>query len=297
MSPKLKPSDAETPVRKAPTKLRVVPKELTIVQPDYNLGHMRMAIYGGSGVGKTFLAIQALNIPEMCPVLYCDCDCGTMTFASREVDVVPIGNMPVEERMDALLNVANYVRYHEGKYKTVIVDCLTSTYMDMIQVRVATGVGRGAKAPDHVPTMGDWMHATFRMRVVIAKFKTAPINFIATAIGDDYINDVTGEHKTRMSLSKKISEELPKDFDIVGHMTTKIRRREVIRFLQVEPFGGVTAKNRSEHKLPNIFEIFTDDETMLHRIYRRAILGESLEEVGIVETKRGVVQLVKPASE
>ena len=297
MPSKLKPSEVGAPKKKAPTKLRIVPKELTIVQPDYNLGHMRMGIYGGSGVGKTNLVIQAIHIPEMCPVLYCDCDFGTMTFASRVVDVVPIGRMDVDKRMDALLNVANYVRYYEGKYKTVIVDCMTSTYLDIIQTRVETGAGRGAKAPDFVPTMGDWMHATFRMRVVIAKFKTAPINFIATAISDEYVNDVTGAQKTRMSLSKKISEELPKDFDIVGYLSTRMRGHKVIRQLQVEPFGGITAKNRSEHKLPPVFEIFADDDTMLHRIYKRVILGKSLEEVGIVESKRGVVQLVKPASE
>lgn len=298
MPTKLKPSvDGAPKKKKAPTRLRVVPHELTIVQPDYNLGHMRMGIYGGSGVGKTHLVIQAINIPEMCPVLYCDCDLGTMTFASRKVDVVPIGIMDVEKRMDALLNVANYVRYYPDKYKTVIVDCITSTYMDIMQVRVSTGIGRGAKAPTHVPTMGDWMHATFRMRVVVAKLKTAPINLLVTAISDDWVSDVTGERRMRMSLSKKISEEMPKEFDIVGYMSTRTRNRKVVRYLQVEPFNGITAKNRSEHKLPPIFEIFTDDQTMLQRIRDRAILGKSLEEVGIVETKRGVVQLVKPAGE
>jgi len=114
------------------------------------------------------------------------------------------------------------------------------------------------------------------------------------AISDDYVNDITGERKTRMSLSKKISEELPKDFDIVGHMTTRIRRSKVVRRLQVEPFGGITAKNRSEHKLPATFEVFADDETMLRRIYERVILGKSLEEVGIRSVESGVVQLSAP---
>lgn len=201
---KLTPPEEDAPKKKRTVKkLRVVPKELTIVRPDYNLGHMRMAIYGGSGVGKTFLGIQAIFIPEMCPVLFCDCDLGTMTFASRDVDVVPIGSMDIEKRMDALLNVANYVRYYRDKYKTVIIDCMTSTYMDIMQTRVTTGTGRGANAPDFVPTQGDWMHATFRMRVVINKLKGAPINLIATAISDDYTNEDTGRRKVRFSLSKK----------------------------------------------------------------------------------------------
>jgi len=276
------------------TKLQKKPKPLTIVKPDYNLGHMRMLIHGASGVGKTYLAIQALIIPEMCPVLYCDCDRGTMTFASKDVDVEPIADREPKDRMDALVNVANYVRVYPDAYKTVIVDCMTSTYMDIIQTRVEFGERRGQNAPDYAPTRGDYMHAMFRLRVVIAKFKAAPINLICTAISNDYINEDTGARKTQPSLSKKMSEEIPKDFDIVGYLSTKIRRGEIIRYLQVEPFGGIVAKNRAEHKLPNTFEIFADDETMLHRIYRRAILGESLEDVGIVAAKtRGVTHLTK----
>jgi len=187
------------------TRLRVKPKALTIVKPDYNIGHMRILIYGESGVGKTYLAIQALNIPEMCPVLYCDCDRGTMTFASHDVDVVSI------ESMDDIINVANYVRYNAGEYRTVIVDCLTSTYLNIIQTRVSMGGRRGKNASDYAPTQGDWMHATFRMRVVIAKFKTAPVNFIATALSDEYTNDVTGIRRIRPNLSNKIATELPKD--------------------------------------------------------------------------------------
>ena len=292
MATKLKPSEDGTPTKKATTKLRVKPKPLTIVKPNYSLGHMRMLIYGESGVGKTYLVIQAIDIPELCPVLYCDCDRGTMTFASREVDVVPINDM------DDLLNVANYVRYHEGEYKTVIVDCLTSTYLDIIQNRVAMGEGRGAKAPDFAPTQGDWMHATFRMRVVIAKFKTAPINFIATALSDEYTNDVTGITRIRPNLSNKIANELPKDFDIVGYLYMRARGQETTRYLQLEPFSRTAAKNRAEHKLPSVVEIPTDDNTMLRKIYERIILGKSLEEVGIGEAEgaKGGVQLVKPVS-
>jgi len=275
-------------------KLGTKPSPLRIVKPNYNLGHMRMLIHGESGVGKTYLVIQALNIPEMCPVLFCDCDKGTMTFASKDIDVEPIGDREPKDRMNALLNVANYVRHYPDAYKTVIVDCLTSVYLDIIQTRVETGIGRGAKAPDYAPTQGDWMHATFRMRVVIAKFKAAPINFIATAISDDFTSEETGLRKTRPSLSKKISEEIPKDFDIVGYLFAKIRRGTVTRYLQVEPFGGVVAKNRAEYKLPSTFEIFSDDATMLRRIYERIIEGKSLEEVGIVGAKtKGVVHLSK----
>lgn len=284
------PANGKKKTKKAPTVLRVKPKPLTIVRANYSLGQMRMLLYGLSGVGKTYLAIQALRIPQMCPVLYCDCDRGTMTFASRDVDVVPIKNM------DDLLNVANYVRYHVGEYKTVIVDCLTSTYLDIVQTRIETGMDRGAKAPDYAPTQGDWMHATFRMRVVIAKFKTAPINFIATALSDEYTNDVTGITRIRPNLSNKIATELPKDFDIVGYLYARARGREVVRYLQIEPFGRIAAKNRAEHKLPHTIELTEDDETMLERIYGRIIEGKSLEEVGITEAKgaKGVVRLAKP---
>ena len=291
MPTKLKPAEAGTPKKTTVTKLRVKPKPLTIVKPNYNIGHMRMLIYGESGVGKTYLVIQAIDIPELCPVLYCDCDRGTMTFASRDVDVVPINDM------DDLLNVANYIRYHEDEYKTVIVDCLTSTYLDIIQNRVSMGESRGKNADDFAPTQGDWMHATFRMRVVIAKFKTAPINFIATALSDEYTNDVTGITRIRPNLSNKIASELPKDFDIVGYMYARARGQEATRYLQLEPFSQTAAKNRAECKLPPVIELPTDDNKMLRRIYERVVLGKSLEEVGIVEAKRGVVQLVKTASE
>ena len=241
--------------------------KLNTVRTDYNKGFFRGLFYGPSGVGKTVLTATAADVPDMCPILFCDADMGTLSIVNRTFDVVPIKTIKDVE------NVNKYIRAHPGEYKTVVVDGLTALYNQIIRQRLVAP-GRTDNEDPYVPSQRDWMHGTFRLRVVIQMLKTAPVNFLATALVDERIDEFSGAKVTRPGLSNKLAQEVGAEFDIVGYLSVKMQVKKATRILQLEPFGGRIAKNRSIYILPAALE----DPTM-PLIYGASVLGLSLEDL------------------
>lgn len=241
--------------------------KLNIVKPDYNMGFLRMLVYGPSGAGKTVLVASAADVPDLCPILFCDSDMGTMSISNREFDVVAVKDIKDLE------NVNKYIRAHPGEYKTVIIDGLTAAYNQMIRQRLAAP-DRTSNEDPYVPSQRDWMHGTFRLRLVLQMFKTVPANFLATAMVDNRTNEYSGAQMTRPGLSNKLAQEVGAEFDIVGYLAVKMQVNKIIRTLQLEPFGGRIAKNRAIYNLPSILE-----NPNMELIYGGAILGIPLEEL------------------
>lgn len=245
-----------------PRTLRPKAKALEIVRPDYNLKYLRFLVYGETGVGKTVLAASAADVSDLAPILFCDCDLGTMSIADRDIHVVSVKDM------NDLLNVNRYIRANPGEYSTVIVDGLTALYYTILRDRLRTP-GRSDKEDPYVPSLRDYLHGTFRLRLLLQAYKTAPINVIMTALVDEKIDEFTSARSIRPALSNKLAQEIGADFDIVGYLSVKIKQHKPTRLLQLEPFGNRGAKNRSTHKLPAVLEAPT-----MAKIYRGAILGE-----------------------
>ena len=235
------------------------------VKPNYNMQFFRFLVYGHIGVGKTYLMGSICDVPELCPILYLDSDMGTMTISDRDIEVVPI------KCAKDIEDVNKYVRAHPGEYKTVVLDGLTACYNQMIRLRMLAP-GRTSNEDPYVPSQRDWMHGTFRMRLVLDMLKTAPVNFIATAMVDIRANEITQAPMIRPGLSNKLAGEVGALFDIVGYLTVKIQIKEKTRLLQLDPFGGRAAKNRAIYPLPAVLE-----RPHMHILYGRAVLGRPLE--------------------
>jgi hypothetical protein len=242
---------------------------IEIVKPDYNVQYLRLLIYGDSGTGKTFLTGHADDVPELCPVLFCDADMGTMTIADRNIDVTPIRSQKDAE------NVVRFVRSHQDAYKTVIFDGLTSIYNIIMRTRMSSP-DRKYERDQYIPELRDWMCATFQLRALLYQFKNMPANFIATALVDDRVDEATGTRILRPALSLKLAQEIGASFNIVGYLFTRARGKAVMRLLQLEPGGGRVAKNQSVYKLPAVLESPT-----MQVLYGRCVLGKSLAELGV----------------
>lgn len=245
----------------ATPKLKLPSRPLEIVKPDYNLKYLRFLVYGETGVGKTVLCASAADVPDLAPILFCDADLGTMSISDRDIDVVPIRSM------NDLMNVNRYVRGHEGEYKTVVIDGLTALYYLMIRKRLREP-DRTKNEDPYVPSQRDYLHGTFRLRVVIQMFKTAPINVLCTALVDVRTDEFTDIRRVRPALSNKLAQEVGAEFDVVGHLSVKVQFQTLTRVLQLEPYGGRGAKNRSVYKLPAVLS----NPTMT-TIYNGCILG------------------------
>jgi len=258
----------------AVAKVKLPSKPLEVVKPNYNLKYLRFLVYGETGVGKTVLCASAADVPQLSPILFCDADLGTMSISDRDIDVVPIRGM------DDLINVNRYVRGHEGEYQTVIVDGLTSLYYQMIRQRLREP-DRTKNEDPYVPSQRDYLHGTFRLRVIIQAFKTAPVNFLATALVDVRQDEFTDIRRVRPALSNKLAQEVGAEFDVVGHLSVRAQMQTLTRILQLEPYGGRGAKNRSVYKLPAVLQ----NPTMT-TIYNGCILGI------LPELEKGVESLI-----
>jgi len=241
--------------------------KLNTVKPDYNTRYFRLLVYGPSGMGKTYLMGGIVDVPEMCPALFCDSDMGTMSISDRNIEVVPV------RTMKDLEDVNSYVRAHPGEYNTVIWDGLTASYNQIVRTRM-TDPGRTDKEDPYVPSQRDWMHGTFRMRLLLDMLKTCPVNFLATAMVDLKEDEFTGVPTIRPGLSNKLAREVGGLFDVVGYLSMKTTVNKKIRTLQLEPGGGRGAKNRSTFRLPALLE-----RPHLHILYGRAILGRPLDDL------------------
>jgi len=251
--------------------LKLGSKPLKIVGPDYNIGFLRMLIYGDSGVGKTRLMGSALDVPELCPILYCDSDKGTMSIAKLPLQVLPISDLADME------NAIRYVKGNPGEYKTIILDGISSLYTTIMQERLQSP-SRGQKEDPYVPSQRDWMHATFRVRALLQLALTAPVNFLVTALVDERADEFTGALMIRPGLSNKLAQEIGAWFDILGYMYVKTVKREDVRYLQLNMGSNRKAKNRSVYDLPKIIS-----EPTMEILYGRSVLGKTFDDSKTIE--------------
>jgi hypothetical protein len=243
-----------------PKKLTRTTKDLVIVKANYNIQYLRLLVYGDSGVGKTVLMGTAADVVEMSPMLMCDADLGLMSIAKRnDIDVVSV------RKSRDIDDVNMYLRANPGRYKTVVIDSLTAVYTLTIRERMESA-GRSSNEDPDVPGLRDWMNGTFKMRLLLQKFKTAPVNFLATALVDEREEEGTNIREIRPGLSRKLAREVGAEFDIVGYMYTRVQGKAIQRFLQMAVFGNKSGKSRGA--LPLVLQAPT-----MGMIYKGAIQG------------------------
>lgn len=191
---------------------------------------LRLLAYGDSGVGKTYLAMQAALVDGMAPALLVACDMGTSTARGIDIDVVEL------DAPSVLSAVLRSLGKGQLPYKTVIIDGFSMYYDRLVY----------AKAADGVPTIHNWMTASVDVKQMMQKFVRLGINIIVTSLAQKLQEESTGQFYTAPLLPGKMAWRFAEAFDIVGYVSTTTKRNEVLRTLQVQPYRRVIAKDRGD---------------------------------------------------
>lgn len=200
--------------------------------------------YGEPGVGKTRLCGTAADHPKTAPVIFLDCEGGTVTLRGKKVDVIQVRSM------DDIVKVHNDLRVNNaGFYKTCVIDSLSeladldmrTVMADMIQRTKSQGKERD---PD-VADKREWGIVRTHMRRIVRAFRDLEMNTLFTALLNIDKDDVTGKTTFYPAMSGKLKGEVPGFVDIVGYMRVATNGEEVTRKIQFAKTDKVTAKDRT----------------------------------------------------
>lgn len=228
-----------------------------------------MVLYGEYGVGKTWLAATAEDVPSMRDVLYIDAESGDLTLQDRSgIDVVRIGNFSTMARVfeflqkhcdardrhdtDKLLELDELLREGEPRvrrYKTVIVDSLTEVFKYCMYQLTGTVIGKGSldMEPDQ-PGFSEWGKSTEMIRLLVRNFRDLPMHVIFVCSEKPW-EDKNKRATIGLNLSKSLAAEVPGFVDVVGYLAANAsggdRNNQVLeRRLYLQAGQGFLAKNR-----------------------------------------------------
>jgi hypothetical protein len=251
-------TDKPAPPRPAPFKIT------TPIARKY----VNILIYGEPGVGKSYLAGSASDVPEMRDVLYIDVEGGSETLREKwpETPLVPIENFQQIARVYEFLvrhcqardanDEAKLKELQERvwdspvekpyRFNTVVIDSLSEAQrLNMYQL---LGMDIGARAAIdqeyQAPEFAEWNKTTEMIRHLVRSFRNLPMN--AIFISGDREDD--GKKQT-IAFPKELGKSLPGFVDAVGFYTAEVKPREgggrdVERRLFLEAGRRFVAKHR-----------------------------------------------------
>jgi len=263
---------------KPPTPPPVVTPDNTLGPPPFNLvmsgsvdveTYINMIIYGEYGVGKTYLAATAENVPEMQHVLYIEADGGNKVIQKEFKD--RIMEIPMVRDYSKVARVYEFVTKHcylrdkgdvagmakleawlTGKpvtepriFKTVIVDTLNSIQRYCMQKILGINTHEWKlDAEPVVPNQREWGKDRDMIDWMVSEFRDLPINVIFVCATDKKQDEFNRFHTTP-NLPGKLANEVQGFVDHVGYYYKYIGEdKKMHRRIYFEPTAHYQAKNR-----------------------------------------------------
>lgn len=218
---------------------------LPIVKAKDRPPYINMLIYGESGVGKTYLAGTADDVPSLRKVLFIDMEGGTLTLlqSNPNVDV-----MRVQSWLE-MQDVYNSLFAGGHGYSTVVIDSLTEAQkFNMYHILKNLVEDKEDRDPD-IAGMREWGKNIEQIRRFVRGFRDLPCNTIFTALMREDKNQKTGAQTRKPMLSGKLASEVAAFLDIVVFLYKKEIDGEQRRLLLTAATDDTVAKDRTG-KLP-----------------------------------------------
>lgn len=202
---------------------------------------LKVLIYGEPGVGKTVLAAQVENIPEMFPAMLISPTKETISIRHRPN--FPVANIADDKDLHAALKI---LQESKVGFKTVIFDSITQLHKCLMRSLMKIVVLNNPKMTDvEVPSMREYGIVSERLQVLLWKLSAmGGFHVIATAT-ERIERDPSGVPMARPDLPGRLPNHLQEWADVVGRLTATIKGGEVKRIMTVQPGGRYTAKDRT----------------------------------------------------
>lgn len=228
-----------------PVTAMTLEQRLGVVSPEQAVKFFKILVYGEPGIGKTWFAGTALDEPELCRVLYIDCEAGVITLRRRkELEVISLRTGTELRKIRALLHKDG------GKtYKTVVIDTITELQrIDMEGIMESTpAVQAGRQDPD-VPGKREYGKSGTQIRRFVRQFRDLPMHVIFVAHRKEKENESTELTTIMPNLTGQLARDVAGYIDVVGYMTAKSTKRgnnvEIKRAMQIVGTDTVIAKDR-----------------------------------------------------
>lgn len=214
--------------------------------------NFKTVIYGDPGIGKTVLTGTILDVPEMNPVIFFDCEGNTDSIWSKCNYVDDFGPGKEEVSLEACksgkLNCIrikeyptferwlNYLETQTHSFKTLVVDSFSE--LDEWSLRYIVKTLPVKRFDKEVPEFPDYKKHLIGMKNAFYRMRNLDMNVIATCHA--HLEDKDGV--IRPHLTGQARQALPGIFKQVCLMTTRGKDR----VLYFQPYGQYLAKDCSE---------------------------------------------------
>lgn len=199
--------------------------------------------YGPKGVGKTSLAVSAMEVEHMNEVLLIAFEDGSSSVSASFPDL----QVARPEDWDQALDLVEALVNEDTDIQTVIID----TAAEAQQYIYDWSIGQWGDTDG----FKKWAMVYEQLMKVVKALAKSNINVIVLAHAERDKDKLAQVIKvTPYFQGNKTGLELPKIFDIVGYLDIEGEGSDATRVLQLAPTTLITAGNRSEGRLPDYME-------------------------------------------
>jgi hypothetical protein len=232
--------------------LKITKTGITAPKPGEVIPGLNILIYGEAGIGKTWLAGSAHEVPTMRNLMYVDAEAGRNTLDEYFPGIT-------------ILNTNNWYQYEDiynglyaggHDYRTVVLDSISEILehcKEAVMEEMKTKPDNEDRDPD-VPSVREWGIILTRMLRLVRRFKDLKlkgINVIFVAHAEQ-VKTKSGAIKWMPLVNGKFQMKLPQIPDMVGwvYMTSLADGEEPVRVMLTQQSDKAVAKTRGVKDMP-----------------------------------------------
>jgi hypothetical protein len=236
-------------------------------------GNLRCLFFGPPGSGKTFLVGSALDVPEMLPLVFIDCEAGVRSIGPKLKQAIRAKQATLVT-LDAqgMSIIQGIVDGKIPECRTLVIDSLTELYAFMMNQRLDV-----LKKGDQPPSQPDYRDVGNIFLKLMRESLDAPVHLLCTAGQNLRETEGSGTLHVLPDIMGKLDEKTSRFFDVSGYLTCELTVKRdgstsgMHRTIQLQPYGRVHAKNR----IYGMESIGSMDDPSMKKFYEAAIAAMS----------------------